>query len=121
MAVTEDKAVVGTHVSGAVGARTWILTERQAWVIGLCLMAALVVACYAPAMNAYWVGDDFNYVRPKDVNAVLHFFDPLGRAQFRPLTWTTWALDYALFGVDPLGWHLTRLVQHIWNAVMAAF
>src|SRR4051812_15930383 len=83
----------------------------RAWAIGLALMAALIVACYALATNAYWVGDDFNYVRPKTWAEVLNFLNPVGRAQFRPLTWSTWALDFALFGVDPLGWHLTRLLQ----------
>ena len=97
------------------------VAQRQRWVIGLCVMVALIVACYAFAMNAYWAGDDYNYVRPKDWSAVLNFFNPVGRAQFRPLTWNTWALDYALFGADPLGWHLTRLLQHIWNAIIAAF
>jgi hypothetical protein len=122
MAVTDEKVVLaGEQVMGATDSRARVMAGNKAWVIGLCAMSALVVACYAFAMNAYWAGDDFNYVRPKDLNTVLHFFDPVGRAQFRPLTWTTWALDYALFGVDPLGWHLTRLVQHIWNAVIAAF
>src|SRR5438045_9648844 len=94
--------------------------QRRLWIIGLCVMVALIVACYAFAMNAYWAGDDYNYVRPKDWSAVLNFFNPVGRAQFRPLTWNTWALDYALFGADPLGWHLTRLLQPLWNALMAA-
>jgi hypothetical protein len=93
--------------------------ERR-WLLGLALMSALVVACYLVAMNAYWVGDDFNYVRPKSWAEVGNFFNPVGRAQFRPLTWSTWAAGFALFGTEPLGWHLARLAQHLWNAVWAA-
>src|SRR5438067_5319861 len=122
MAVTEKMAPIENEqveLPKATSARMEA-ARRQAWLIGLGVMVALVVVCYAFAMNAYWVGDDFNYVRPKDWGAVLNFFNPVGRAQFRPLTWNTWALDFALFGVDPLGWHLTRLVQHIWNAIVAA-
>ncbi len=108
------------NMGPAISEARALVARRQAWLIGLGIMIALVIACYAFAMNAYWVGDDFNYVRPKDWDAVLRFFNPIGRAQFRPLTWNTWALDFALFGTNPLGWHLTRLVQHIWNAVVAA-
>lgn len=88
--------------------------------LGLALMSALIVACYFVAMNAYWVGDDFNYVRPKSLSEVANFFNPVGRAQFRPLTWTTWSAGFYLFGTDPLGYHLARLAQHIWNAVWIA-
>jgi hypothetical protein len=96
------------------------LSVERKWVLGLALMSALVIACYFAASNAYWVGDDFNYVRPKSWSEVLNFFNPVGRAQFRPLTWSTWAGGFALFGTESLGWHLARLVQHIWNAVWVA-
>src|SRR4051812_47215581 len=124
MAVVGDRATVAVEQlpqQDEASSKAEAAAQRQRWVIGLCVMVALIIACYAFAMNAYWAGDDYNYVRPKDWSDVLNFFNPVGRAQYRPLTWTTWALDYALFGTDPLGWHITRLVQHIWNAIIAAF
>ena len=77
----EKRPVAGTTVPKADDRAR----ERRLWIIGLCIMVALVVACYAFAMNAYWAGDDFNYVRPKDWSAVLNFLNPVGRAQYRPL------------------------------------
>lgn len=97
----------------------WHSRKTIPWTVGILIVIALMVLCYAVALNAYWVGDDFNYVRPKGWDAVARFFDPVGRAQFRPLTWLTWAGDYALFGVEPLGWHLTRVLQHASNIVFA--
>jgi hypothetical protein len=90
------------------------------WRLGLGFAIALMLACYVVAINAYWVGDDYNYVRPKDWNTVLNFFNPVGRAVYRPLTHSIWAADYALFGDAPLGWHITRLIIHALNIVWAA-
>src|SRR4051812_13439713 len=75
---------------------------------------------YAVAANAWWVGDDYNYVVPKSWETVLGFFNPLGRAQWRPLNWLTWELDWLLFGAQPLGWHLTGFIMHAVNIVSAA-
>lgn len=96
------------------------MSAERKWLLGLILMSALIIACYIVAMNAYWVGDDFNYVRPKSLAEVANYFNPVGRAQFRPLTWSTWSAGFFLFGPDPLGYHLARLAQHIWNAVWIA-
>jgi hypothetical protein len=91
-----------------------------AWQLGLLLMAVLIVACYLISISAWWVGDDFNYVRPKTWADVLNFFNPVGRAVYRPLNWSIWAGNFALFGPEPLGWHITHVAQHILNSVFAA-
>src|SRR5690348_9316846 len=78
----------------------------------------LAVLPYLNALNAFWVGDDYNYVVPKTFDTVLNFFNPLGRAQFRPFNWLSWAADYALFGPDPSGWHLTQLAMHLVNVLL---
>ena len=35
-----------------------------------------------------------------------------------PLTWFSWAADHALWGLDPLGFHLTSVLLHGLNAVL---
>ena len=35
-----------------------------------------------------------------------------------PLPWLTWGLDYALWGLDPRGYHLTSLALHAVNAAL---
>jgi hypothetical protein len=93
---------------------------ERVWLLGLGLMAVLVVGCYLVSINAFWVGDDFNYVRPKTWGEVLNFFNPVDRAVYRPLNWSIWAANFALFGPEPLGWHITHVAQHILNSVFAA-
>src|SRR5213594_2187201 len=38
-----------------------------------------------------------------------------------PLTWVTFGLDYLLWGMNPLGYHLTSLLLHAANAVLFFF
>ncbi len=96
------------------------LARPVPWGVKLALVVALMLACYVVALNAWWVGDDYNYALPKSWGDVLHFFNPVGRAVYRPWNWSMWAGDYALFGTDPLGWRLTRLGIHALNIVWAA-
>lgn len=35
-----------------------------------------------------------------------------------PVTWLTFALDYTLWGMDPLGYHLTNVILHAVNAAL---
>jgi tetratricopeptide (TPR) repeat protein len=37
---------------------------------------------------------------------------------YLPLTWLSFAVDYTLWGMNPLGYHLTNLVLHVTNAVL---
>src|SRR5438046_462990 len=42
-------------------------------------------------------------------------------AHYIPLTWMTLGLDYLLWGMNPLGYHLTNLLLHAANAVVFFF
>jgi hypothetical protein len=39
---------------------------------------------------------------------------------YAPLTWLSFALDHAIWGLAPFGFHLTNLVLHADNAALAA-
>src|SRR5437773_1956984 len=40
---------------------------------------------------------------------------------YQPLSWVTFALDYLVWGMNPLGYHLTNLLLHSVNAVLFYF
>src|SRR3989442_3611892 len=44
---------------------------------------------------------------------------PLGH--YIPLTWMTLGMDYLLWGMNPVGYHLTRLLLHVTSAVVVFF
>jgi Tfp pilus assembly protein PilF len=36
---------------------------------------------------------------------------------YQPLSWMTYGLDYLIWGMNPIGYHLTNLILHVGNAV----
>ena len=91
------------------------------------LLAALIVAAtaaaYAPALDAGFIWDDDNYVTE---NPLLRAPDGLRRiwfsmdapSQYFPLVYTTFRIEYALWGLDPYGYHLVNVLLHAANALL---
>jgi Flp pilus assembly protein TadD len=85
-----------------------------------------VVVPFLPALGNGFVWDD-------DENLVTNpAYRGLGWPQLRwmlttvhvghfiPVTWVSFALDYLVWGMNPLGYHLTNLLLHAANAVLLA-
>lgn len=81
----------------------------------------LAIVAYASTPFNFWVADDYNYIFPKDLDRVISFFDPTLRAFYRPLNWTSWAIDYALWGKSPFGWHVTSVLFHLVSTLVVAW
>ncbi|HLY38545.1 MAG TPA: tetratricopeptide repeat protein [Candidatus Binatia bacterium] len=92
------------------------------------IIAALAFACYANTLRCGLVFDDLNAivnnpaVRRMDVAHILTrpawFARPV--PIYRPVTTLSFALDHALHGVRPLGYHLVNVLLHAAVAVLAA-
>jgi tetratricopeptide (TPR) repeat protein len=87
----------------------------------MALVAGVALAVYANSLGGGLVYDDANairnnpFVRNGDVEGI--FTEPSwwGGARgplWRPLTTLTFALDYALHGLEPFGYHLVNVVLH---------
>lgn len=91
------------------------------------VLLALVALAYVPVFNAGYIWDDNDLltdnqlIRSWSGLAVL-WFDPTVRGRFYPdyypMTYTSFALEYQLWGAHPLGYHLTNLVLHAINATL---
>ena len=46
------------------------------------------------------------------------YHHPLTKGFYRPITTTSFALDYSLWGTNPFGYHLTNLILHILNVML---
>jgi protein O-mannosyl-transferase len=88
-------------------------------------VAAVTMVTFTPALRygfVYW-DDNLNFL------ANPHYRG-FGRPQLRwiwttfhmghyiPLTWTSLALDYVLWGMNPAGYHLTSVLLHTTNALL---
>ncbi len=59
------------------------------------------------------------YIRSLDVRLVRWAFFHFYASNWHPLTWISHALDYAVWGLNPVGHHLTNIILHALNAFLA--
>lgn len=92
------------------------------WLIPVGLLLA-TLAAYWPALRGDFIWDDDYYVVN---NAALRSFDGIQdiwlgilspytypAPQYYPMTFTSLWLDYRIWGLNPLGYHLTNVVLHV--------
>src|SRR5208283_4657404 len=89
------------------------------------LVGALTLLVYLPELqNGFLNWDDNVYI---DDNSFIH---PINAAFFKwaffsffagnwhPVTWLSHALDYSLWGLNPLGHHLMSIIFHAANTIL---
>lgn len=88
--------------------------------IAVVVFAALLV--YLPALRGGFVFDDWILLVQ---NPLIHAADGLRRIWFTteapdyyPVTWTSWWLQWRLFGDNPLGYHAVNVLLHAVNCVL---
>jgi protein O-mannosyl-transferase len=88
-------------------------------------ISVLTFLVYLPALRNDFVGwDDSTYVTDNPHICAFDFaflkwaFFDFYAANWHPLTWMSHALDYALWGLNPLGHHLTNNILHTLNTFL---
>ena len=98
---------------------------RLLWgALALVALIAITFVAYVPAFRAGFVWDDDMYVTD---NPALRSVDglrqiwlvPGGVAQYYPLAYTTFWVEYQLWGLKPVGYHAVNVALHAVNAVLA--
>ena len=89
------------------------------------LVALLTLACYLPSLRNDFVSlDDFGYVldnlhiRSLNPSFFAWAFTDLSAGFWHPLVWISYAIDFAIWGVNPLGFHLTAILLHAGNTFL---
>jgi hypothetical protein len=102
-----------------------IAADIRARVAAPVLVVAAVVAAFSPALSAGFVNwDDPGLVlenphfRGLDAARLRWMLASFHMGHWHPLTWLTFALDHALWGMDPRGYHLTNLALHALTALL---
>ena len=86
--------------------------------------AALTFVVFLPALGCDFIGwdDDFIYnntfIRSLDLEFFKWVFTTPVSNNWHPLTFITFALDYSIWGLDPVGYHLTNIIFHSLNALL---
>jgi tetratricopeptide (TPR) repeat protein len=97
-------------------------SRRRAFIFAL-VLAALTILVYRPAWNGGFLWDDDDYITK---NELLTAPDGLRRiwfsldspSQYFPLTYSTFRLERALWGLNPTGYHWVNLLLHVANALL---
>ena len=100
--------------------------KRQYLTYYLAASASLItfVAYFASLRNDFVIWDDDTYVfenpyiRSFDAELFRWSFFDFYATNWHPLTWISHALDYAVWGLNPMGHHLTNNILHAVNTFL---
>jgi tetratricopeptide (TPR) repeat protein len=93
--------------------------------VAVLLIAAVTLAAYWPALGGEFLIWDDNQLLLHNPDyrglgwtqlAWMATAHPLGH--WVPLTWLSYAVDHALWGMNPVGYHLTNLTLHVLGALL---
>ena len=91
-----------------------------------CLLLAVTVIAYVPALDAGFVFDDSVYLtgdaRMGTLDGLARIWTEVGGPQYQhqyyPLTSTAFWLQQSLWGSNPVGYHLVNVLLHAANAIL---
>jgi tetratricopeptide (TPR) repeat protein len=102
---------------------TSIARFPRVWLIGI-IVAVLTGAVFANTLANGFVYDDESVIvenphyRGFDAENIAWMFTTFRMGHYQPLTWLSLALDHAVWGMDPRGYHLTNVILHALNALL---
>ena len=98
--------------------------HRKLWLIAL-IVALVSIAVYLPAVNNDFINwDDNQYIyqnpnlKAPDADFINWMFSTFYASNWHPLTWLSYGIDYALWGMNPTGYHLTNVLFHGLNVFL---
>jgi hypothetical protein len=75
-----------------------------------CVLISLIL--YYHVINAFLSSDDFAWIYQIKTKGAFHLWMSEPHIYFRPITSLTFFLDYTIWGLNPIGYHLTSLLFH---------
>jgi hypothetical protein len=93
-------------------------SDQWIWLGAFTIALVLTFCVYYPARSAWFVSDDYCWLKPadlSDLSASFHQTWGHGTA-FRPLMRCSYYIDYQFFGDHASGWHTINFILHACNA-----
>ncbi len=98
-------------------------SQRSCSTIGILVIILAASVAYLPALRAGYVWDDDDYVTdnvelrsPDGLRRI--WVEPTASPQYYPLVFTSFWIEYRLWGDDPRGYHATNVVLHLLNTFL---
>jgi len=94
--------------------------QRLALLAGTLVLVTLMV--YWPAIHAGFIWDDDSYVTEnqllRSLDGLFRIWIPGNTPQYYPLVFSTFWIEYHIWQLDPLGYHLVNILIHIASALL---
>ncbi|MBT0664857.1 tetratricopeptide repeat protein [Geobacter pelophilus] len=96
--------------------------SRSSW-LGGALIFALVLLAYSSVFYAGFIWDDDSYLTENPYLSHLSglvsiWVSPGATPQYYPMVFSVFWLEYHLWGLNPVGYHLVNIIIHIINALL---
>jgi len=119
---TLRKSRKSSKLAGNHPTKTWPL-----WLVPAIVAVATCVAFLPVLWNGFVEWDDYEnllnnpHYRGLGWNQLRWMFTTIHMGPYQPLSWLTLGVDYLLWGMNPVGYHLTSIILHAANAVFFYF
>ena len=92
-------------------------------VLGLALLLGVTVLVYLPALRGGFIWDDDDHVTRnlavQSTDGLRAIWLEIGQTpQYYPLVFTSFWIEHALWGLEPMGFHIVNVLLHALNAVL---
>src|SRR5437867_3454163 len=100
-----------------------IFSPRGRALILAVVLAAVTIFAYRPAWHAGFLWDDDAYIINNELLTAPHgwqriWFSLDSPSQYFPLTYSTFRIEHALWGLNTTGYHWVNLLLHVGNALL---
>jgi tetratricopeptide (TPR) repeat protein len=99
------------------------ISSRTGWLLGSLMIVGCTLAAYMPAMRNGFIWDDDVHItsnstltEPGGFSRI--WLDMRANCQYYPLTFSLFYLENALWGLNPVGYHLVNVLLHACDAVL---
>lgn len=90
--------------------------------LGIMALMLATILSYLPAIHAEYIWDDDSYVTAnphiRDIDGLQRIWIPRETPQYYPMVFTSFWVEYQLWELDPMGYHLTNVLLHAMSAVL---
>jgi len=97
-------------------------TSRRRIVLLGAIIIVLTAVAYIPAINGGFIWDDDDYVTGNrlllDADGLRAIWVPGNTKQYYPAVFTTFWMEYHLWELNPMGFHMVNVALHILNALL---
>ena len=101
------------------------ISNNKKTVIVAILISLVTVLVYLPAIQndfVNWDDSEYVYGNPNiqyaGFKSILWMTTAFHSANWHPLTWISHSIDYAIWGLNPIGHHMTSVIFHWLNTLL---